>query len=524
MIDQSLLALQNGSDIRGVATDGIIGQNVTLTTDLVCKLCTGFVLWLAERNGTAENKEADKQENKRRIRIAIGMDARLTGPMLSQAAQESITKAGADVLFCGLASTPSMLYSTTKAIDGAEETVGADGAIMFTGSHMGFNRNGMKFFFGGMEADKDQITEIITVASEKKAGKVKKGDIHFCNILSIYSKHLSEKIRRELKGIAEDPEHPLKGLKIVVDAGNGAGGFFVSRILQPLGADTTGSQFLTPDGRFPNHTPDPEDYEAMRSISTAVVLAGADIGIIFDADVDRVAIVDEDGRAINRNEFVALAAAITLEEHPHTSIVTDSITSNGITTFVHDILGAHQCRYQRGYRNVINEAIHKNENGAPTWLAVETSGHAAFKENNFCDDGAYFATKIVIKLAQLKKEGKKLFSLIEKLPVPAESREFRLTILTPDFARAASNTLDGLRQFVSQIPEWEEVSQNHEGLRVICKGENEQGWFHFRLSLHSPVMPLNIESDKVGGVKNIITRLKMFFRSSKTIDSTVLYN
>lgn len=518
MIDKTLLALQNGSDIRGVATEGIIGESVTLTTDIVANICRGFVEWLKN-----PNHEDEPAEPARLLRVAVGMDARLSGPSLAHAAQKSITDAGADVLFCGLASTPSMLFSTTKATDGAEETVGADGAIMFTGSHMGFNRNGMKFFFRGMELDKNQLTEIIVKASAPAKEPILKGDVHICNILSIYSKHLSEKICRELSGIAEDPKRPLKGLKIVVDAGNGAGGFFATRILQPLGADISGSQFLTPDGRFPNHTPDPEDYEAMRSISTAVVLAGADIGIIFDADVDRVAIVDDEGRAINRNEFVAMAAAITLEEHPHTSIVTDSITSNGVMTFIQDILGAHQCRYQRGYRNVINEAIYKNANGAPTWLAVETSGHAAFKENNFCDDGAYFATKIVIKLAQLKKEGKKLFSLIEKLPVPAESKEFRLTILDPDFARAASHTLDGLRQYVSQIPEWEEVSQNHEGLRVMCNGENEHGWFLFRLSLHSPVMPLNVEADKEGGVKNIISKLKLFFRTSKAVDATVLY-
>ena len=518
MIDQALLTLQNGSDIRGVATEGIIGQSVTLTTDIVAKLCRGFLTWLGL------HKSAGNGSSSPHLRIAVGMDARLTGPTLAQAAQTSITEAGADVLFCGLASTPSMLYSTIKAIDGAEETVGADGSIMFTGSHMGFNRNGMKFFSAGVEVEKNDLTEIIRLASEPAEKQLEKGEVHICNILSIYSKHLCEKVRNALKEIADDPKRPLSGLKVVVDAGNGAGGFFVRRILQPLGADTTGSQVLTPDGRLPNHTPDPEDYEAMRSISTAVILAGADLGIIFDADVDRVAIVDEDGRAINRNEFVALASAITLEEHPHTSIVTDSITSNGITTFIQDILGAHQCRYQRGYRNVINEAIHKNENGAPTWLAVETSGHAAFKENSFCDDGAYFAIKILIKLAQLKKSGKKLYSLIEQLPVPAESKEFRMDILDPDFARAASTTLDGLRQFVSQTPEWEEVSENHEGLRVMCNGEDERGWFLFRLSLHSPEMPLNIEADKKGGAQNIINKLKLFFRTCKAIDSTVLYN
>ncbi len=517
MVDQSLLSLQNGSDIRGVASDGIIGQSVTLTNDMVSRLCAGFVEWLRSHL-SADDKASHK------IRVAIGMDARLTGPSLAQTAQESVRSAGADVLFCGLASTPSMLYSTKKVTNDGDECIGADGAIMLTGSHMSFNMNGMKFFTDGNEIEKGQLTEIIIAASDFKKPNVEKGAVHICNVLAVYSKHLRKKICDDLRPIAQDPDKPLSGLKIVVDAGNGAGGFFASRVLQPLGADVSASQFLSPDGRFPNHTPDPEDYEAMRSLSTAVLLANADLGVIFDADVDRVAIVDEAGRAINRNEFVAMAAAITVEEHPGTAIVTDSITSTGLTTFVQDILGVHQCRYQRGYRNVINEARHKNEVGSPTWLAVETSGHAAFRENDFCDDGAYFATKIVIKLAQLKKEGKKLFSLIEKLPVPTESREFRLSILTPDFARAAADIIAGLRQYVSQISGWEEVNKNHEGLRVVCNGDDEHGWFILRLSLHSPVMPLNIESDVDGGVKAIIDKLKMYFRTTKSIDSSVLYN
>ena len=510
MLDQSLAMLQNGSDIRGVATDGIIGENVTLTSEKVARLGVGFVLWLRHKIKPTPAKP--------RLRIAIGMDARLTGPEFAEALQKCISQVGADVLCCGLATTPAMLFSTLM------EDSPADGAIMLTGSHLSFNKNGMKFFTEGEEVDKFQLSEIISTASDEKPQPCERGEVHIFNLLALYSNSLRQKICADLKEIAADPQRPLTGLRIVVDAGNGAGGFFANRVLRPLGADTTGSQFLTPDGRFPNHTPNPEDYEAMRSISTAVLLAGADMGIIFDADVDRVAIVDDEGRAINRNEFVAMAAAITLEEHPGTSIVTDSITSTGLTRFVQDILGGHQCRFQRGYRNVIGEAIRKNEASNPTWLAVETSGHAAFKENHFCDDGAYFATKVVIKLAMLKHNGKKLFSLIDRLPVPTESKEFRLTILDDDFMRAASQTLDGLRQFAAQIPDWEEVNQNHEGLRVICSGPKEQGWFLFRLSLHSPVMPLNVESDVVGGSRAIIDKLKMFFRNVKSIDSTSLYN
>lgn len=506
MTDQSLSMLQNGSEIIGVATDGIIGESVTLTPEKVASLGKGFVAWLRQR------------QTKKRLRVAIGTDARLSGPGFAETLRHSVTQVGADALCCGLATTPAMLFSTL--MDNP-----ADGAIMLTGGNPSFNRNGMKFFCGGMEVDKGQLAEIVACASAVAAPtQQEQGESHIFNLLALYSNRLRAKICSDLSGIADDEAQPLAGLKIVVDAGNGAGGFFAKRILQPLGADVSGSQFLQPDGRFPNHKPNPEDYEAMRSASTAVLLAGADLGIIFDVDVDRVAIVDNRGRAINRNEFVALAAAIALEEHPGTSVVTDSITSNGLTYFVQEVLGGHQCRFQRGYRNVIGEAIRKNETGSPTWLAVETSGHVAFKENNFCDDGAYFATKVIIKLAKLKRQGKDISAIIERLPVPTESKEFRLAILNDDFTRTSTQVLDGLRQFVAQTDEWEEEDQNHEGLRVICSGANEQGWFLFRLSLHSPMMPLNVESDIEGGSKVIIDKLKTFFRNVKSIDSACLYN
>ena len=129
--------------------------------------------------------------------------------------------------------------------------------------------------------------------------------------MSHYAKGLCEKIKKEVN--AEDYEHPLKGFKIVVDAGNGAGGFYADKVLSVLGADTPGSRYLEPDGMFPNHVPNPEAKEAMDSICEAVRESGADLGVIFDTDVDRGGAVDSKGNEINRNRLVAVAAAIALE-------------------------------------------------------------------------------------------------------------------------------------------------------------------------------------------------------------------
>jgi len=217
-------------------------------------------------------------------------------------------------------------------------------------------------------------------------------------------------------------EKPLQGLKIIVDAGNGAGGFFTSKVLSQLGADTTGSQFLDPDGNFPNHVPNPEDKDAMQSICDAVVREKADLGVIFDTDVDRSAIVDSKGNPVNRNALIAMISAVILNEHPGSTIVTDSITSEGLTKFIEVELKGKHHRFQRGYKNVINESIRLNTLSEESWLAIETSGHAALKENYFLDDGAYLVAKLLVEMAKLNAKGGKLTDLITKLEQPMEKR------------------------------------------------------------------------------------------------------
>jgi phosphomannomutase len=309
-----------------------------------------------------------------------------------------------------------------------------------------------------------------------------------------------------------------------VDAGNGAGGFYATKVLAKLGADTRGSQFLDPDGKFPNHIPNPENSEAMASICSAVKKREADLGIIFDTDVDRAAVVDSKGNAISRNELVALSAAIVLDENPGTTIVTDSITSDGLTWFINEYLGGKHHRFRRGYKNVINEAIRLNNEGEECHLAIETSGHAAMKENFFLDDGAYLATKIVIKMAQLRKHHRSLESLIEELPRPAESEECRLKILEDDFKTAGEKVIRELEEFAKDTEGWEIVTPNYEGIRISCTNDNEKGWFLMRLSLHDPVIPINIESDIEGGVKNIASKLVEFLRDKSYLDINPFLN
>ena len=333
-----------------------------------------------------------------------------------------------------------------------------------------------------------------------------------------YSSFLVDYIRNKAN-IIPNFDKPLHGLKIIVDAGNGAGGFFASKVLNQLGADTSGSQFLDPNGNFPNHVPNPEDKDAMQSICDAVIREKADLGVIFDTDVDRSAIVDAKGNPVNRNSLIAMISAVILNEHPGSTIVTDSITSTGLTKFIeHELKGKHH-RFQRGYKNVINESIRLNAIGQESWLAIETSGHAALKENYFLDDGAYLVAKLLVEMAKLNAKGATLTDLITTLEQPLESKEFRFTISESDFGNYGKLVLAELEKTVLLQEGWGVISPNYEGIRVRCTSENEKGWFLLRMSLHDPVMPLNIESDIEGGVEAIAAKLELLLTHFHSLNS-----
>ncbi|MBQ4577515.1 MAG: phosphomannomutase/phosphoglucomutase [Clostridia bacterium] len=490
--------LQNGSDIRGVALEGIEGQHVNLTEDVCRNIGRGFALWLRERLG------------KDQLRVCVGRDSRLSGPALAGWICGAMAAQGVQVTDIGMASTPAMFMSTVTG-----ETP-YDASVMITASHLPFNRNGFKFFTrdGGLE--KQDISAILANAAGDQVNGIAPAKVENGTFMDDYAAILIDKVRS-----ATGEQRPLDGFKVVVDAGNGAGGFYVEKVLQPLGADTTGSQFLEPDGSFPNHIPNPEDATAMQAIMGAVAAQKADLGIIFDTDVDRAGAVLSDGSELNRNRIIAMLAAILLREHPGTTIVTDSITSTGLAKFIADKGGVHH-RFKRGYRNVINESIRLNAAGQDSQLAIETSGHGALKENYFLDDGAYLVTKLLIELARGKKEGYTLESLIADLAEPAESKELRLNIIPEDFKAYGQSVLDGLQEYAAKQPGWTIAPNNFEGVRVNLDEEHGSGWFLLRLSLHDPLLPLNIESDVPGGVLTIAKELARFLLSCDGLDTVKL--
>lgn len=487
-------SLKSGTDIRGIASN-LGGKEVNLTPEAVYDITAAFVVWYVNKFGKNPNE----------LIIALGRDSRITGKSIAENVIKALNNAGVTVIDCGLASTPAMFMTTVD--------LKTDAAIQITASHHPFDRNGLKFFIPSGGLDSGDISDIVALANN--------GEEIICNCAGVtikadYMTVYAARLRRmicEAVGKTE-VEQPLKGYKIVVDAGNGAGGFYAENVLKKLGADITGSRFLEPDGMFPNHVPNPENADAMKSICEAVIESKADLGLIFDTDVDRAGCVGADGSEINRNRLIALASYIATNGRRDAVIVTDSVTSDGLKEYIENDLGCKHYRYRRGYKNVINKAVELTEKGFDCPLAIETSGHAALKENYFLDDGAYLVTKIVIELAK----GTNLDKLLSTLKTPVEEREVRFNIKAQDFKTYGLKVIEELEKFVAGKPEYRVADDNREGIRI----STENGWFLLRLSVHDPVMPMNFESNVIGGIDKDIEGIKEFFGSFSQLDTSAL--
>lgn len=498
-MDINWMQFKSGSDIRGVATDSLDGQKITLTNEVVEKITLGFVTWLKEYCNLDINN----------ITVSVGNDPRVSATRIKTVVINALRCVGVQVYDCMLSSTPAMFLTTS--------TLSCTGAIQITASHHPANRNGLKFFTADGGLSSDDISQILDIASRGVFPPISKyGKVRQINTMRQYCERLRNVICNGIKS-KENHNKPLSGFKIAVDAGNGAGGFFANDVLKPLGADISGSIFLEPDGTFPNHIPNPENKEAMEFISKAVVDSNSDIGIIFDTDVDRAAIVDSKGKFINRNKLIALASAIVADESKNPIIVTDSVTSDYLKSFIAN-LGGKQFRFKRGYKNVIEAAKKFNNSGLNCPLAIETSGHAAFKENNFLDDGAFLAAKIIIKMVKMRQEGKSIESLVDSLNEAKESTEIRIPINHSEILSTSNKLFDKLKAHVKTIKSCSIDEDNVEGLRIKFNARWQEGWCLLRVSVHDPVLVLNVECYVHNGVHSVLLALKPFFENYSFLD------
>jgi phosphomannomutase len=466
----------------------ICGPAEAVTSDLAERLGYAFALWLADKKGVSSDK----------LILSAGRDPRPGGEAIQQALMRGMTAADCDVYDAGVATTAAMYLTIVSG----ESHV--DGAAMVTAGALPDGWNGFKLMTrdGGLRPEEQR--EILERASSTP---VPLRLVYALDAPAVQRERLTDMVKRRLD---DDVQCPLVGLFLVVFE-SGAGQFLADS-LEGLGADVV--RLPSPGGSF-----SPDDPEAVQALSRAVTENEADLGLALDADGTRAAIIDQDGRPLTGNRLIALMAAILLEEHPGATFVTDSVTSSGVARFITEWGGVHY-RYKRGHRNVIQEAMRLNDEDIDCPLAIETSGHAAMRENFFLDDGVYLAAVVLCKALALKRDGETLSSLIAELAEPVESQEIRMHILAADYRAAAQSAIETVLSHTLDDPEWRLASDNREGVRINfdLDGDMDNAWLLLRLSVHEKVMPLNVESDVPGGVKSILEELYELLKDDDELD------
>ena len=510
----------NGFDIRGIYPSSKIIDSSELDGPLLSKEAAfwfgyGFARWLENCEGY----------DGRKLSVAIGRDPRESGLILSSWFAGGVEQAGAIPCNVGLCTTPAMYLSCcSESSQYAPGPWPFDGAVCITASHLPPQWNGIKFFDSNSPTNigEEAISNLIALSEIERnkdhitphQAQVNSEDIRFLPVYTAFLQDTAKKLC--MRNMRPYNDLPLKDLKICVNAGNGAGGFLASA-LSELGADTTPSFHLEPDGTFPNHIPNPEDKVAISMTAQRVLDTGSDIGICLDTDADRVGIVDSDGRLLNRNGLIALVSKIALRESPPGGIiVTDSATSNGLRKFIEDTLGGKHISYKKGYRNVIELA--RSTPGCVA--AVECSGHGAWRDNGWVDDGCYTAVRLVSELAAMKQTlgktgGPLLSAVISELQEPAESHEFRLRVKADvanrSFEEVMKSALNSFRSIAMNTVGWSVDPVQHDGIRAQINtrkssedspdNDTISGWCMLRASLHEPILSLHVESDNHGGAK-----------------------
>ena len=398
---RSLQQLTYGSsDVRGIFTDHArlgsvasvahaIGRQTSVEAPPLTPLaafCIGY--------GLATLLVQQLGDRKEEMKIVLGRDPRPHGTRLVDSLSRGALSVDPRIrlYYTGLATTPACASFAQSDL--------ADAAVMVTASHLPEDRNGFKVFIGNGTTTKQDMMRLGTHAMECAMEWYTRGIIppssgsdavhctDWVDWMPQYKQRLVDAFGRLIRGREREDEDDdstlLEGLKLVLNPGHGSGGFF-NDVLASLGADVSASIHVDPDGTFPVGVPNPESNLEADTVK-ACQASGADLGIMLDTDSDRCGFVVPNIRGsyepLHRNKLIALLGVVFSRTDPGCVVVTDSVTSEGLTKFLEEELGLQHVRYLKGYANVIGKAQALTTAGqvyAP--LAIETSGHCAMAEN-----------------------------------------------------------------------------------------------------------------------------------------------
>ncbi len=411
-------------------------------------------------------------------RIAIGYDARESGTRFRDLLVKGFNETGCDAVLIGRVPTP-VLYHTVYTKD-------VDGGVMITGSHNPPDHNGFKICLGKQTLFGSQIQEIKEIALSGEFSKGA-GTSETIEVLADYEADILSKINLG-----------TRKLKAVIDGGNGMGGVTGVPVYEKLGIELV-KLFTEPDSNFPNHHPDPTVTENLQDCIAKVLESGADLGIAFDGDGDRIGVIDETGRIIWGDELMVLLSREILKEKPGATIIAEVKCSQNLFD---DIAkhGGQPIMWKAGHS--IIKAKMKETHAA---LAGEMSGHIFFADRFYGFDDATYAGARVLEI--LSKTDKKLSELLGDLPKTFSTPELR-------FDCSDERKFDIVSKIAAEFAKTNEVI-TIDGARILF----ENGWGLVRASNTQAILVLRFEADSEENLE--IIRQRVEDRVNKLIENEV---
>ena len=440
------------NDIRG-----IYGKDIT--EELFYNTALGYTKWIAKQTGKAI----------RDLRISVCLDARLHSPSLKDALINGLmdSKVG-HIEDLGLAPTPIGYYS--------EFAHNLDGAMIITASHNPSEYNGMKMTYNRQSLNESQIKEVkeMTFENWKKLPTELETYNFSTEIIPEYTAEMKEKFGKVGEGI-----------KVVVDSANATGGIVAPNLYRAIGCEVV-ELFSEPDGRFPNHHPNPSVLSTLETLSKTVVETGADIGIAFDGDSDRVGIVDSKGKPLTGDKLLLVYAMDIIDEHP--TVVSEVKCSQVLYDTINEAGGnAVMCKTGHGY---IKEKMKETH----AVLGGEMSGHTFFKDRYYGFDDAIYAGCRMIEIVAKHKKSNPDFKL-EELLAPFNKVFTSDEVRFPCPNELKKEVLESMKNQVKNHPDMfgSEIKDivTLDGMRIVFKG----GFALIRQSNTEPVFTLRFEAN-----------------------------
>jgi phosphomannomutase/phosphoglucomutase len=418
-------------DVRGV-----VGED--LTPMVVETLGRGYGTYVADQGVTT---------------VSVGYDARLSSPGFCEALTRGITTSGVNVIQLGMVATPTLYFSLY--------TLDVDGGVMITGSHNPPEYNGFKLGLGKTTIYGEEIQKVLQVIQSGRFARGR-GQVSQQDIGPAYTDQVVRRVGRL-----------ARPLTVVVDAGNGVGGLYGPEMLRRIGAEVI-ELYCEPDGRFPNHHPDPTQPEELQDLIGKVQETGAAFGVGWDGDADRIGVVDAQGRIIWGDQLMMLYSREVLARLPGAPILFDVKCSQGLVDEV-ERLGGKPVMYKTGHSLI---KARMKEIHAP--LAGEMSGHIFFADEWYGFDDALYSTCRFTRL--LAGQDKTLSELVDDLPLYYATPETRVECLP-------ERKLDIVAQMIDYFKARQEVN-DMDGARI----QFDDGWGLIRASNTQPVLVLRFEA------------------------------